>query len=288
MKIVYERLWRKETEYQLASNNCSEFVNITDATELITKLYLEKSLEGLEKNIGDEFNLHGIVEDIAKRYNLDIEAIRENLVSTWLVQTVRFSESDCAKYLPSFRLQMKTGSCFKNEHLIKVRVIYILESQSIEKSISFLLEIVYSQDSKISTLSRVRSLGILLEIAKPSEIDEFIDVSYSDLTYLMQVLLYLADFEELRIIQTLKDFETCDKESLVKSLWINNGDEEKVVELICNICMDFKIYDVILWEKCLLQLFKSGSVYSNNLVSLPVICFRIHLIKQIISNKIFT
>lgn len=44
----------------------------------------------------------------------------------------------------------------------------------------------------------------------------------------MQMLLYLADFQELRIIQTLKDFETCDKAALTRSLWVNHNEEPKV------------------------------------------------------------
>lgn len=46
----------------------------------------------------------------------------------------------------------------------------------------------------------------------------------------MQMLLYLADFEELRIVQSLKEFEKCDKEAFVRSLWVNHKDELKVMD----------------------------------------------------------
>jgi hypothetical protein len=68
----------------------------------------------------------------------------------------------------------------------------------------------------------------------------------------MQMLIYLSDFEELRINQSLKDFSSCDKGALVRSLWVNHGEEDKrVIQLICNICLDYEIYDVVLWGKCL-------------------------------------
>jgi kinetochore-associated protein 1 len=44
----------------------------------------------------------------------------------------------------------------------------------------------------------------------------------------MQLLLYFADFEELRIVTSLKDFLDCDKEALARSLWVNHGNEPKV------------------------------------------------------------
>ena len=44
----------------------------------------------------------------------------------------------------------------------------------------------------------------------------------------MKILLYLADFEELRIIQSLKEFQDCDKLALVRSLWLHHRENVKV------------------------------------------------------------
>lgn len=44
----------------------------------------------------------------------------------------------------------------------------------------------------------------------------------------MQMLLYLADFEELKIQQTLKEFISCNKDALARSLWVSHSDEPKV------------------------------------------------------------
>lgn len=78
----------------------------------------------------------------------------------------------------------------------------------------------------------------------------------------MQMLIYLADFEELRIIQSLKDFSNCDKGALVRSLWVNHGEEDKrVIQLICNVCLDYEIYDKMLWGQCLAQLQGDSGSY---------------------------
>ena len=44
----------------------------------------------------------------------------------------------------------------------------------------------------------------------------------------LQMLLYLMDFEELSISQTLKEFTVCDKESLAKTLWLSHRNDPKV------------------------------------------------------------
>jgi hypothetical protein len=44
----------------------------------------------------------------------------------------------------------------------------------------------------------------------------------------LQCLLYLSDFEELRIIQKITDFQKCEKEALARSLWVNHNSEPKV------------------------------------------------------------
>ncbi|KAL3899652.1 MAG: hypothetical protein SGCHY_001895 [Lobulomycetales sp.] len=85
---------------------------------------------------------------------------------------------------------------------------------------------------------------------------------YQDIRNYMQMLIYLADFEELRIIQSLKDFSNCDKGALVRSLWVNHGEEDKrVIQLICNVCLDYEIYDKMLWGQCLAQLQGDSGSY---------------------------
>lgn len=54
----------------------------------------------------------------------------------------------------------------------------------------------------------------------------------------MKMLFYLADFEEMRIVQSLKvgmmqnyhkEFNECDKLALARSLWIHNRNNTKVI-----------------------------------------------------------
>lgn len=49
----------------------------------------------------------------------------------------------------------------------------------------------------------------------------------------MENLLYLMDFEESRIVISLKEFETCNKKAFVQSLWVQHKNETKV-SVNCN------------------------------------------------------
>jgi Rough deal protein C-terminal region len=59
----------------------------------------------------------------------------------------------------------------------------------------------------------------------------------------LQLLLYLQDFEQLRITQSLSEFEKCNKKALAKSLWISHRNSVEGLRLICKLCIDYSILD---------------------------------------------
>jgi hypothetical protein len=89
----------------------------------------------------------------------------------------------------------------------------------------------------------------------------------------MKMLLYLADFEELRIIQSLKEFQDCDKSSLVKSLWLHHRSNIKAVQLIAHISMDYRVLDCQLWENVLHILLEQSFVIYFYSFTLFIILF---------------
>jgi hypothetical protein len=108
--------------------------------------------------------------------------------------------------------------------------------------------------TKILTLSRVRALMVLFRLATKAQLIKN-KIDYDGIREYMQMLLYLSDFEELRIVQSLKDFASCDKEAFAKSLLLNHGDEQAALLLILNLCFDYEIHDHGLWEGLLHRLY---------------------------------
>ncbi|CAG8541754.1 10906_t:CDS:10 [Paraglomus occultum] len=177
---------------------------------------------------------------------------------TWIAQEQDLEPGIKEITLPSMRMQANHGVYAKEETSIQKKLLYLLSCDDIETNVNKLLKYAYQQRAspKVTTLSRIRALSVLFQIACADEISRVHD--YQDAKQHMQMLLYLIDFEELRISQTPKEFINSNKEALARSLWVKYSNEPKVVQLICNICLDYKVYDLTLWENSLKQLAKWG------------------------------
>ncbi|KAJ3310753.1 Kinetochore-associated protein 1 [Blyttiomyces sp. JEL0837] len=114
-----------------------------------------------------------------------------------------------------------------------------------EKAMKSLLNL--NEKTRLHTLHRVRAMCALFKYSTPEDFNSS-GVNFEDAKQNLQVLLYMVDFEDLRIAMTVKEFIACDKEGFARSLW--------AVQLICNICLDYKIMDTSLWENALNRLLK--------------------------------
>jgi len=153
--------------------------------------------------------------------------------------------------LPSIRMTRQDGK----EVQLQRQLLNLL-GHSLTKGIALLLQVATQQSSKVTTAMRIRSLNVLFQLATPQDLPD--GVSWEALQSYMCMLLYLADFEELRIPQTIREFDASDKEALARSLWVNHGTEPKAIQLICHICLDHRVGDVNLWEGALTQLEAFG------------------------------
>ncbi|KAJ3023527.1 Kinetochore-associated protein 1 [Thoreauomyces humboldtii] len=250
---IREQLILTETEHQLRSLDMADMqqhIAVHDKmTSLMHNLYWSKSEVALDPR--NDLDLHGVVNDIAKRNGVDADGFRTYLIGKWLAAEVPISEEEREMYLPSMRVQIHNGVNSRDEVAIQMRLLYLLRALPVADGIHYLLNFVTQPTSKIFTLNRVRALSVLFQLASPKELAKD---GYEDIKNYMQMLLYLADFEELRIVISLKEFEKCDKKAFVRSLWVNHKDELKVVQLICNICLDYGVHDLSLWESALHRL----------------------------------
>ncbi|KAI8821507.1 rough deal protein C-terminal region-domain-containing protein [Fimicolochytrium jonesii] len=242
-----------ETEHQLRTlgmADMQQYISVQDSmTNLMHTLYWNKSEAALDPK--NDLDLHGVVNDIAKRTGLNPNEFRTWLIGKWLSAEVPISDEEREMYLPSMRVQINNILNSREEIALQMRLLYLLRSLSVQSGTQYLLNFVSQPTSKILTLNRVRALSVLFQLASPKELAKD---GYEDIKKYMQMLLYLADFEELRIAQSLREFEKCDKEAFVRSLWVNQKDELKIVQLICNICLDYHVYDLTLWESALHRL----------------------------------
>ena len=76
----------------------------------------------------------------------------------------------------------------------------------------------------------------------------------------MKTWLYLVELERLQIPETVPTFEKCNKEGLVRGIWRKHSHERRAVRLVADLCLDYEIYDVQLWNSMLQQLLAFGMV----------------------------
>ncbi|ORX95635.1 hypothetical protein K493DRAFT_371980 [Basidiobolus meristosporus CBS 931.73] len=250
-----DSLARTETEHQLRSVKLTSFLHLVpQPLELICQLYAQQSEEALANK--DSIDVHHLTSEIAVRHSLDIDKVRQYLLTTWLTQDLELQADEVEICLPSMRIQANSNMNSRAEISLQMRILYLLQCGVVESNIGFLLNFAYQQKStqKVTTLTRVRSLSVLFQLASPQEIARV--HNYQEVRAYLQMLLYLADFEDLRISQTLKEFNACDKEAFARSLWVKHSEEPKVVQLVCNLCVDYKIHDMALWESALHKLIK--------------------------------
>ncbi|KAI8911677.1 hypothetical protein EDD86DRAFT_203002 [Gorgonomyces haynaldii] len=193
-----------ETENLLQDNHLFDLQALAkNPTELIAQLYL--------KSVDCEH----IVQNVARRYKLDLDKVKNTILQKWLVQEQSDDLSHCIiKMYQNERLQCK----------------------------KILLSCAYAHNLKITTRTRICALSTFCLLAEPDS-DEL-----TQCNKYLKLLLYLLDFEQLKISQSLSEFEKCDKEALVKSLWLTHRDQTLALQLMAKLLMDYQIQDPTLSE----------------------------------------
>ncbi|KAH9273082.1 hypothetical protein BASA83_004659 [Batrachochytrium salamandrivorans] len=111
--------------------------------------------------------------------------------------------------------------------------------------------------SKVDTWMRVRALLALLRLTKASDMEE---MSNKGVWHYIQMTMYLKEFQDLNIVQSLQYFDQCDKGAFVRSLWLSHHNNVKGLRLICKICIDYEVIDGELLYNVLSQLGQKQDV----------------------------
>lgn len=67
----------------------------------------------------------------------------------------------------------------------------------------------------------------------------------------MKSLQYVGKLESLGINYSVDTFEMCSKRELVQILWKNQRHSSYTLSVIAQICIEFDIYDILIWNDIL-------------------------------------
>ncbi|KAI3636689.1 hypothetical protein MIR68_005378 [Amoeboaphelidium protococcarum] len=162
--------------------------------------------------------------------------------------------------LPSIALKKNLCGVQENvEYVLQEQLIRIVSHLSTEVRINLLLKTAYDQSTKISTMIRIRAIIVLLKVNSSEEINRI--HKYTDICSYLQILLYLADCEDLKISVRTRELYKLDKVAFARSLWVNRSEERKVIQFICNLLVDYNCFqDLALWKKLLLKLIDQKQI----------------------------
>ncbi|KAJ1765579.1 hypothetical protein IW140_003140 [Coemansia sp. RSA 1813] len=210
--------------------------------------------------------LHITLHNLASIYDIGISTLTEKLLNRYLEAAVVCDKGSEWLELPSTRYQATLRLPSSQEAVIRRRIVYILRIYPAADAVKYMMDFAYTPKGGIACLNRARALAILFSFASREEISQ-LQAPESVHKY-FQALLYLADFEHVGIPQSTADFLDCDKAALARSIWVDNHEDPKVVQLVCNMCLDFMVHDCDLLLRILPRLLDAGKhFYVVNVLS---------------------
>ncbi|XP_060257120.1 kinetochore-associated protein 1 isoform X3 [Ovis aries] len=139
------------------------------------------------------------------------------------------------------------------------RVLYLLLSRPIDYSSRMLFIFATSATTMLSMhqltfAHRTRALQCLLYLADKETIESLFKKSIEEVKSYLKCITFLASFEALNIPITYELFCNSPKEGMIKGLWKNHSHEPMAVKLVTELCLEYKIYDLKLWNGLLQKL----------------------------------
>ncbi|KFP33589.1 Kinetochore-associated protein 1, partial [Colius striatus] len=249
---LYVQYKRSATENVLITHNLNtaeHLKSIGKPANLIILLYEHHSIDQRIQNpTGRDYpDIHMAAKEIAEINDLDMNKIWDKLLEKWLCPSLR----------PSEKTQEVFGDVQEDEELR--RVIYLLQSRSLDYSSRMLFAITTSATSPIGATQltfahRSRALKCLLYLADTNTVESLFKKPIEKVKYFLKCCIYLAEFEVLNIPYTYESFHKSPKEGMIKGLWKNHSHEPTAVRLVTELSLEYKVYDSQLWNGLLQKL----------------------------------
>ncbi|CAH7241448.1 Kntc1 [Phodopus roborovskii] len=107
---------------------------------------------------------------------------------------------------------------------------------------------------QITFAHKTRALQCLFYLADKEMIESLFKKPTEEMKSYLKCITFLASFETLNIPITYELFCNSPKEGMIKGLWKNHSHEPMAVRLVAELCLEYKIYDLQLWNGLLQKL----------------------------------
>ncbi|XP_063081626.1 kinetochore-associated protein 1 isoform X2 [Cavia porcellus] len=251
LKKLHLQFRRSGTEAVLIAHklNSAEYLRVIGKpAHLIVSLYEHPSIDQrMQNSPGKDYpDIHAAAKEIAEVNEINLEKIWDMLLEKWL----------CPETAPG----QKSSELFElQEDETLRRVMYLLLSRPIDYSSRMLFVFATSATStlgmrQLTFAHKTRALQCLLYLADKKTVESLFEKSIEEVKSYLKCITFLASFETLNIPITYELFCYSPKEGMIKGLWKNHSHEPMVVRLVAELCLEYKIYDLQLWNGLLQKL----------------------------------
>ncbi|XP_012586372.1 PREDICTED: kinetochore-associated protein 1 [Condylura cristata] len=251
LKKLHVQFRRSGTEAVLITHklNTTEYLQaIGKPAHLIVSLYEHPSIsQRIQNPSGSDYpDIHAAAKEIAEVNDVNLEKIWDMLMEKWLC--------------PSTKPEVSPHELFELQEDEELqRVLYLLQSWPMDHSSRMLFLLATSATTTLGTCQltfthRTRALQCLLYLADKETVESLFKKPLERVKSYMKCITFLAFFEALNIPITYELFCNSPKEGMIKGLWKNHSHEAMAVRLVTELCLEYKIYDLQLWNGLLQKL----------------------------------
>ncbi|XP_058995163.1 kinetochore-associated protein 1 [Mustela lutreola] len=251
LKKLHVQCRRSGTEavlraHRLDSAECLRVIG--KPAHLLVSLYEHPSIsQRIQNPSGRDYpDIHTAAKEIAEVNEINLEKVWDMLLEKWLCPVTKPGEK------PSELFELQEDEALR-------RVLYLLQSRPIDYSSRMLFVFATSATTSLGVRQltfahRARALQCLLYLADKETIESLFKKPMEEVKSYLKCITFLASFETLNIPITYELFCNSPKEGMIKGLWKNHSHESMAVRLVTELCLEYKVYDLQLWNGLLQKL----------------------------------
>ncbi|XP_018307801.1 kinetochore-associated protein 1 [Mycetomoellerius zeteki] len=227
--------------------------------KLMYALYNDKSIP-LRYRTATKYrpDINAAVNELGKLFSLNIIKLRMDLLEEWLQSNARYYTELSQSFTETFLAPKEPDQNTDCEDNL-LRICYMLEYGDMDLFAQFLINIGFGNrhgNTEYSCNVRYRVFQILQTVVDTSTLEELTKQDICTFRKYMKSLQYIGKLESLGLCYSIDSFETCCKQELVQILWKSQRHLPYALSVIAQICIEFEINDILLWDDTLTQMTK--------------------------------
>ncbi|XP_011344021.2 kinetochore-associated protein 1 isoform X1 [Ooceraea biroi] len=216
-------------------------------------------------------DINAAVNELGALFSLNVIKLRLDLLQEWLQPNVKYTElyQSFTETLPA----LKEPDQYMDHEDNLLRACYMLEYGDTDLFAQFLVNIGFGHrhgETEYNYNVRYRALRVLQTIVDTATLEELTKQDICTFRRYTKSLQYVSKLESLGLYYSVDAFETCSKRELVQILWKSQRHLPCALSVIAQICIEFEVHDIFLWDGTLSQMTKLRMVNELKKILLQV------------------